>query len=176
VAVKASSAANGAPTRNVEVEGAVCIGSCAALKIGTETVSSEVSSFAFRRCDVILSRRAMVIAAFDHAAISDVDFTEIWVERLDERPGIQRPTLIDFNAPASAFRPLAGESSVSGVRVHGVTSAAPYPSVIAGRDEDHRVADVRISDVTVAGRRVSSLDELGAIVGPHADCENAFGE
>ena len=146
-------------TQHITVRKAVCVSSCAALKIGTETRASEIGDIVFEDCDIVWARRAMVIDAFDRADIHDVVFRNVFVEQLNEGPGIHDPVLVGLTIPERAFRPCAGETTVRNVAFEDVTALAPHPVILQGRTPDYAIRHVRFRNVTIAGRPLRDLDD-----------------
>ncbi|MFW5836328.1 MAG: glycoside hydrolase family 28 protein [bacterium] len=146
-------------TEHILVRGSVCISACAALKIGTETVADWIHDVVFEDNDVVFARRALVIEAFDRSLVSSVVFRNTRVEVLNDGPGIERPLLVDFEIPSTAFRPCEGAAVVRDIRVEELTLRTPVSSKILGRTPENRVDGVTIDGLTIAGRRVRDLRE-----------------
>lgn len=136
-------------------------GGCA-MEIGHELRADEVRNVAFRDCDILWVHghgAAMGIHNADRAAIRDILFEDIRIEH-------HYAHLLDFRIITSRWGKDTTRGHVHNVTLRNVAAAvSPYNpgytvSMIGGWSPEHLVSGVRFDNLTVGGKRVSSLDDF----------------
>ena len=179
--------------KNVLVENCVLWndwGKC--LEIGAETKAEEICDVVFRDCEIIHATHVPLDCMnVDYADVHDVLFENITVD-LDENipaPDVQRsdaqvyentdpdysPRLIglsvvyhhEYSAGSEDRRGKNRNFTFNNIRVLG-DKAVKFK--FAGYDEEHKIENVLIKNLTLNGKPVTSFEETEATFGPF--CEN----
>lgn len=143
-------------------ERVVCVSSSAGCKIGTKTFGEGIRGVTFRDVDIVASGRALVIEAVDTANVTGTVFEDIRIEHVNDR-------VIDFNLDADTifWRPWAGTASITNTHVTNVSSDVVAQSRLLGRsasEGDYFVEDVSITNLSIAGAVIASLEDPNANV------------
>lgn len=115
--------------RNIDVLDCVLMTRKTALKIGTE-IYADISSVAFRDCDVVDSSRGIGVWMRDGACVSDVTFRDIALD-LREIEGEQ----MSGEPVRATIENRNGVGSIRRILFDRVVSRAPYRSYFAGLPE-----------------------------------------
>ncbi len=154
--IKGTDQENGQNVEDIVINNNVCISSCAALKIGTETVVRQIKDIEFSDIDVVCARRGMVIAGFDYAEIDNVVFKNIRIEQLNDGPGIEKPLIIEINIPEKTWRPCPGECKINNLCFKDIVVDVMYPSQITGHRDIYKVKDLLIKNLYIEGKKITS--------------------
>lgn len=153
-----------------------------ALEIGYETCADEIKNITYRNCYILrTSFDFLNIGCVDYADIHDITYDNIKLEFTgDERkPQYQEK---DGEAYAESGEPYAPDLIGAGIFRHfeysvgdrfgkisrlvykdlEVTGAERVKIRFAGANEEHKVEHVVIENLRVNGKRIESLEELGA--------------
>ena len=142
--------------QNVVVRSCVFLTRKSSLKVGTETKAARMSDILFEDNDIVECDRALALYCNDGALFENITFSNNRVER---------------NYPDSQRRPIHfkiserhGKGRIRNVMIRNCDFATvfPRPAEIAGLDADHTIDSLTFSNVTIGGRPVRSLDDLGA--------------
>lgn len=142
--------------QNIVVRGCVFLTRKSSLKVGTETKASRMADILFENNDVVECDRALALYCNDGALFENITFSNNRVER---------------NYPDSQRRPIHfkiserhGKGWIRNVMIRNCDFATvfPRPAEIAGLDAGHTIDSLTFSNVTIGGRPVRSLDDLGA--------------
>lgn len=160
------------------------------LEIGAETKAREMCDITFRRCDIIhLTGAALDCMNVDYADVHRVTFSDINIEadELIPSPEIQNSdsdvyTLASVDADpdmllvevcfhheyskGSDERGRNRDFTFERINVYGDRK---IKGCFRGYDGEHRTENVRISDLTVGGKRITSLDETAIEIGDFAE-------
>ncbi len=163
---------------DVRVTDSVLSSRDAALKVGTESRAAVFRDIAFEHCWVFESGRAMSVVVRDGAAYERIAFRDIFVDRdvehlVEQVIGVRDPearlgsirdlafediTAPDYRVPAGAWTWYAQ------FRPGRPTEGRPVP-VFSGADDRHQVDGLRLRNVVVNGRPLTSLEEADAVAG-----------
>ena len=142
--------------RGIVVRGCVFLTRKSSLKVGTETKAARMSDILFEDNDVVECDRALALYCNDGALFEHIVFANNRIER---------------NWPDSQRRPIHfkiserhGKGLIRDVEIRDCSFAVPFPrpAEIAGLDAEHTIDGVTFRNVTIGGRPVRSLEELGA--------------
>ena len=142
--------------QNIVVRGCVFLTRKSSLKVGTETKAARMSDILFEDNDIVECDRALALYCNDGALFENITFSNNRIER---------------NYPDSQRRPIHfkiserhGKGQIRNVMIRNCDFATvfPRPAEIAGLDADHTIDSLTFSNVTIGGRPVRSLDDLGA--------------
>jgi hypothetical protein len=166
VAVKALDIENigGRLMRNVErvlVQRCVCWNDHAGnvFEIGFETRCERISGITFRDCDVIGAHGdggVFTIHAGDRAEISNVLYEDIRIEHMYDK-------FIDLRVLHSRYSLDEQRGSIRDVTLRRIrTCPDPFNTVslIGGHDAHHLIEQVRLEDVRIGSRTLTSVDDL----------------
>lgn len=176
------------PVRNVRASGLVIWCDWGrALELGAETVAPEITDVEFRDIDIIRTTHiAMDIQHGDRAAVHDIRFENIRVEVDDVNlePLIQKTRDEKYN-PKDGYVPdlfviiinktMWSRDTKRGTvrnvlfRDVSVTGKPTMPSSFTGLDAEHDVRDIRIENLKVNGRPITSAADAHLRVGSHVD-------
>jgi len=160
-----------------------------ALEIGAETSAPEFAEIAFRDCDVIRTTHiAMDLQCGDRALVRDVTFENIRVEidptnpapkmqssreeqYRDDQNGAYVPNLMVIVIAGNPYSKDAERGRVRDIvfRDIRVTGGKEPDSWFRGFDAEHDVAGVLIENLTVNGKRATSVEAARLSVGPHVN-------
>ena len=138
------------------MRGCVFLTRKSSLKVGTETKAARMSDILFEDNDVVECDRALALYCNDGALFEHIVFANNRIER---------------NWPDSQRRPIHfkiserhGKGLIRDVEIRDCSFAVPFPrpAEIAGLDAEHTIDGVTFRNVTIGGRPVRSLEELGA--------------
>lgn len=130
------------------------------MEIGFETQTESIRDIVFRDIDVIAGHGeggVFTIHAGDRATISDVLYEDVRVEHFYDK-------FIDLRILHSRYSRDAERGHVRNVTFRNIETVADgfhTVSLIGGFDAEHRVEGVRIENLTMGGKRVTSGDEFG---------------
>ena len=152
-----------------------------ALEIGAETRAEQIHAITFRNCDIIRSTGAVLdIQNVDYGDVYDVRFEDIRVEydAVSQYTRIQKddedvfvadphsdhmPLLIHFSIPKHSE--YSGSDNRRG-KNHDITlcgikvfAERMPPSSLAGYDNEHTTADIKIMDLTRNGKKLMTLND-----------------
>ena len=156
VAVKTTGNGLNRDLRGIVVRGCVFLTRKSSLKVGTETKAARMSDILFEDNDVVECDRALALYCNDGALFEHIVFANNRIER---------------NWPDSQRRPIHfkiserhGKGLIRDVEIRDCSFAVPFPrpAEIAGLDAEHTIDGVTFRNVTIGGRPVRSLEELGA--------------
>lgn len=142
--------------QNIVVRGCVFLTRKSSLKVGTETKAARMSDILFEDNDVVECDRALALYCNDGALFENITFADNRIER---------------NYPDSQRRPIHfkiserhGKGRIRNVVIRNCDFATvfPRPAEIAGLDAEHTIDSLTFSNVTIGGRPVRTLDDLGA--------------
>lgn len=142
----------------------------AASKIGTETTIDTIDDISFRNVDIVQCDRALVIDAYDNANISNINFSNIYVESIAPNgQGSDSSRLIDFLITNSGWRKSAGNSSLKNILLKNITAQvnlSSFPSEIKGRNKSyaiHGVTFVNFNEINNKGNQKINSTAKGFI-------------
>ena len=123
---------------DITVTDLLAINNSATAKIGTETCAARMERIRFERIDAVRTARLCVIDGFDLAAISDVTFRDMHLNRLDtSRPGSESDgRLIDLHASAPTWREVKGRSRIENVLFQNIHSEVHGRCLLTGLNEE----------------------------------------
>jgi hypothetical protein len=161
------------------------------LEIGAETCAEKIHNITFRNCDIIRSSfAAMDIENVDYGEVFDVVFEDIRVEydAVSQRWRLQISDEDRFVIdPNSAYMPRLFTSKIiehpeysqgrkrrgrnHDIVLRGIRVFAPRmpPSFLAGYDEEHRIENLLVRDLSFNGCKVTTLQEANIEIGYHVD-------
>jgi polygalacturonase len=164
--------------RDVRVTRCVVSSRDAALKIGSETDADRIADIAFEDCWVFDSGRAMSVVVRDGATVERVAFRRIGigprVDHLVEQViGVRDPearygTVRDLafeDVSAPEYEPPASAWTWYAQFRPGRPADGSDVSVFEGADESHAVEGLRLRNVAVRGRRLTSAAEAREVAG-----------
>ena len=139
----------------VTVRGCVFITRKSSLKVGTETKAGRMSDILFEDNDVVECDRGMALYCYDGAAFENIRFVNNRVER--NFPDNQRKA-IHFQILSRS-----GKGHIRNVLFKDCAFDIMFPkgASMAGLDAEHCIDGVTFDGVTVAGKPVRSLSDLG---------------
>ncbi|MFA5203114.1 MAG: glycosyl hydrolase family 28 protein [Lentisphaeria bacterium] len=162
-----------------------------ALEIGAETRAEEIKNITFRDCDIIRSTHvAMDVQNVDYADVHDIVFENI---RVEYDPVCQAPAIQGTDQEAfvedtnSRYLPALMSSSIlkhheysAGGARRGknhdilfkdiqVTATRMPPSSFGGYDEAHQTARVKIENLRLNGKKLTTLTEAMIALRPFAN-------
>jgi polygalacturonase len=146
---------------HIRFDRVIGLSNSAAAKIGTETRTPLIDDIEFNHIDIVQCKRAIVISGFDSAAIRNIVFRDIRVEKVVFQ-GNEEPRIIDFEITDHSWRDCVGRCSISHVLIDGITipfSLDGVSSQILGRTPEFGVSDVEIRGFWVMGKRVTSMKD-----------------
>ncbi len=152
-----------------------------AVKIGTETVASEIAGILIEDCDIIQATDTVFgIHNSDGADCHDIEFRDIRVELDNDpmRPVFQQrkdqvyevpaddtyvPSLVHLLIFKGMYSTDAERGQIHDIRFKNiaVTSRAMPPSRFVGLDADHTIRDVTFERLRVNGRLVDNGEDAG---------------
>ncbi|MFW6035540.1 MAG: glycoside hydrolase family 28 protein [Halothermotrichaceae bacterium] len=157
--IKGTEQENGQNVEDIVINNNVCISSCAALKIGTETVAREIKGIEFSDINIVFARRGMVIDGFDYAEIDNVAFKNIRIEQLNDGPGIEKTLIIEINIPEKTWRPCPGECKINNLYFKDIVVDVTHPSSITGRNDKYKVKDLLIKNFYIDGKKITNGED-----------------
>lgn len=143
------------------------------MEIGYETNKGQVENatiknVTFQNITVLNNFHKPVISIHnaDDALVTGVIFEDIVVEnaQMGSGDGDEMPYLIDMHiAQSDNWSSTKARGTIEDVIINNVTvlSGKECPSRIKGYDEEHKIKNVRISNVEVLGKKISSFDQGG---------------
>lgn len=140
------------------------------MEVGYETNKGNeegayISQVTFKDITVLNNFHKPVISIHngDDANVDNITFENITVEnaQMGSGDGDEMPYLIDFNiAQSSNWSTTKERGTISNITVNGLTvlSGKECSSRIKGYDAEHKVSNVVISNMTVLGKKITSLE------------------
>lgn len=140
------------------------------MEVGYETNKGNeegayISQVTFKDITVLNNFHKPVISIHnsDDANVDNITFENITVEnaQMGSGDGDEMPYLIDFNiAQSSNWSTTRERGTISNITVNGLTvlSGKECSSRIKGYDAEHKVSNVVISNMTVLGKKITSLE------------------
>lgn len=169
VAVKSSDRGDGPPpdVADITVTDLLAINNSTTAKIGTETCAAVMERIRFERIDAVRTARLCVIDAFDRAHVREVVFNDCRVHQLDtlRADSVATGYVIELQAPAQAWRPIAAQGKISGVTLTDIVSDTPGRCAVRGQSDERGVVDVSLERVQFGGMPLTPTD---IECGPHA--------
>lgn len=141
------------------------------MEVGYETNKGNeegayISQVIFKDITVLNNFHKPVISIHngDDASVDNITFENIIVEnaQMGSGDGEEMPYLIDFNiAQSSNWSTTRERGTISNITVNGLTVLAgkECSSRISGYDAEHKVSNVVISNMTVLGKKITSLED-----------------
>jgi hypothetical protein len=161
------------------------------LVLGCDLCGKEVVNCAFRDCDLIHlhGHTAFGVNNVDYSEVHHLLFDNI---RVEYDPVIQKPVFqksddqVFADDPDSTYMPYLFHSTIlfspysHGGTVRGqihditfrniqVTAGRMPPSLFSGFDDKHRVSSVCIENLTLNGKKITSVSEANIVVGPYVE-------
>ena len=140
---------------NITVRGCVFITRKSSLKVGTETKGVLMRNILFEDNDVIECDRGLALYCNDGATFENISFVNNRIER--NFPDSQRRA-IQFS-----IGNRSGEGQIKNVLIKECNFLEKFPngSTMKGLDEEHLIEGVTFENVTVKGKKMTSLQDLG---------------
>lgn len=141
------------------------------MEIGYETnkgkmENSAITDIVFEDICVLHNYHKPVISVHngDDAVVSDIVFRNIIVEdaQMGSGDGDVMPYLIDLNiAQSGSWSSTKSRGTIENVKIDNVNviSGKFCPSRISGYDEEHKVSNITISNLTILGEKIKSVEE-----------------
>jgi hypothetical protein len=132
------------------------------MEIGHELITDSIRNIQFTDIDVLHSHRGgsiMGIHNCDYATVSDVLFEDLRIEHYWDK-------LIDLRVMDSEYAKNGGTGQVRDITIRNIEvthlsyNTGYTISLIGGFDEDHTVERVAIENLSLNGRRLTTLQEL----------------
>ena len=160
-----------------------------ALEIGVDLCAREIKNCAFRNCDILhVTAVAIDVSNVDYADVHDILFENIRVEydKINQMPTIQEkdedqyifdanpeylPELLCLNVCYSVYShggTVRGKESNITMRNIDVYAPKMPPSFFSGYDEEHGICGVRIENLTLNGKKLTSFDEANIEIRDYA--------
>ena len=143
---------------NIIVRHAVFFTRKSSLKVGTETKGAVMRDILFYDIDVIGSDRVMALYANDGALFEDIRWINIRAERY----------VHDSQRRAIQFRitDRFGQSNIRNLLIQDVVIHDEFPNTsdMRGLNANHTIDGIVFDNVTVAGRRVMSLEDFPLVI------------
>ena len=164
---KFGDAGDGSVMRDIVFDNIVCVTSCGAAKIGSESGAKEIAHSVFRNMDVLDCGRVALIMLWDPVNVHDIRFENIFVERCRGR---NRQRLIDFVMGDPERSRTNGGAVLEDIEVVNFVAqeASVRPSRIAGFSKERPVRNVMLRGVVIAGKPIATEKD--------ADFEICFAE
>lgn len=140
---------------DVTIRGCVFLTRKSSLKVGTETKAAAMRNIEFSDNDVIECDRAFALYCNDGSAFENIRFVNNRVEK--NYPDSQRKA-IHFS-----IKERYGKGTIRNVTVQDCSFREAFPrgSAIDGLDSVHTIDNLVFENVTVGGKKITSLEDLG---------------
>ncbi|HEX2956130.1 MAG TPA: glycosyl hydrolase family 28 protein, partial [Chitinispirillaceae bacterium] len=143
-------------TKNIHHEKIVTYSNSAACKIGTKTMGQSMSNITFKDIDVISAGRALVIDAYDNAAIENTRFEDI---RVEYAGGV----LIGVeNNKVPSWRSAVNQSAVKNTYFTNVASDDNKTISLQGVSSQYNINGIYFMNFTVLGKPITSRTDSDA--------------
>lgn len=157
IAIKTTN--NGNLLANIEdvtVSNCVFITKKSALKVGTETKGAAMRNIVFKNNYVVEADRGMVLYCNDGATFENIRFLNNYFENGYKSSNLKA---IHFQ-----IRNRSGKGQIRNVLIKDCSIASTFSDVseIVGLDADHTIDGIVFKNVTLAGKKLQSAQDLGA--------------
>jgi len=144
---------DGSQMRDITFRNVVCVTSCGAARIGSESGAKEIAHCVFRDIDVLDCGRAATIMLWDPVEVRDIRFENFFVERSG---GANRQRLIDIVMGDPERSRTNGKAVCEDIEVANFTSAqmCARPMRVAGFSKDRPVRNVTLRNLVIAGKPI----------------------
>ncbi len=138
---------------NIKVKNCVFLTKKSSLKVGTETKGKNMQNIVFENNDVLESDRGIVLYCFDGATFRNIKYINNRFEKAFER-GQQRGIHI-------SLKDRYGAGKIENVLIKDNIFYTPFPksSEIFGLDKEHKVSNLKIENLVIEGKKVTSLKD-----------------
>ena len=143
-------------TKNILHEHVVCYSNSVGCKVGTKTMGQSIDGVVFRDIDVVKAGRALNIDAYDTAVVQNTKFENIRIEAADVSM-----IALSLDEPPD-WRDAANTSIVKDTYFTNVSSDVKQPINLHGSSASVNVTGVHFSNLTVAGKPVTSQTDADA--------------
>jgi len=148
-----------------------------AMEIGFEAHGPYIRDVYFRNITVLYAHHLSPISInnADKAAVSNINFINITIENAWMMPQggqhggffINIRTVFNNDWSTSDFRGPVSNITIENIQVLNMRQG--LSSIMTGETATASISNVAISDISIAGRRINSLEQLAFNFGPHVD-------
>jgi len=143
-------------TKNIVHERVVCYSNSVGCKVGTKTMGQSIDGVVFRDIDVVKAGRALNIDAYDTAVVQNTKFENIRIEAADASM-----IALSLDEPPD-WRDAANTSIIKDTYFTNISSDVKQPINLHGSSATVNIVGVHFSNLTVAGKPVTSRTDADA--------------